>query len=198
MLLLLISCNDKSENNLTLTKNEKKSTIITIVLQPFVDFPDRDLIKIEKELKKYYSKIILKNPIEIPKSCLNKIKTRYRADSIITFLNQQTTEGFVTIGLTTKDISTTKGKISDWGIYGSGFCPGKSSIVSSFRLKGNNKFEKLVKVAVHELGHTQGLHHCLEKTCLMRDAEGKDHLNEEKEFCNNCKKILIKNGWKLS
>jgi archaemetzincin len=80
---------------------------------------------------------------------------------------------------------------------GLGYCPGKSCVASTFRLHGNNRFEKLVKVALHELGHTEGLNHCPEKTCLLRDAEGKDHLNEEKGFCASCKKYLIKKGWEL-
>jgi hypothetical protein len=29
----------------------------------------------------------------------------------------------------------------------------------------------------------------------MHDAEGKDRLNEEKEFCKKCKSVLIKAGW---
>jgi archaemetzincin len=31
----------------------------------------------------------------------------------------------------------------------------------------------------------------------MRDAEGKNPTNEEKEFCKDCKKQLQKKGWKL-
>jgi archaemetzincin len=55
--------------------------------------------------------------------------------------------------------------------------------------------EKLFKVAIHELGHTQGLKHCPVNDCLMRDAEGKDHLDEEKDFCKKCKAVLINAGW---
>jgi archaemetzincin len=128
---------------------------------------------------------------------MNRSKTRYRADSLIAYLSKTTKPGFLTIGLTDKDISTTKEKIADWGIFGLGYCPGKSCIASTFRLKGKNRFEKLFKVAIHELGHTQGLDHCPVKTCLMRDAEGKDHLNEEKEFCGKCKSVLVKAGWAL-
>jgi hypothetical protein len=31
----------------------------------------------------------------------------------------------------------------------------------------------------------------------MRDAEGKDHLNELRYFCSKCKPVLIKAGWEL-
>jgi archaemetzincin len=85
---------------------------------------------------------------------------------------------------------------------GLGYCPGKACIASTFRVKGKDKLEKLFKLSIHELGHTQGLartktKHCPEKTCLMRDAEGKDHLDELKMFCSKCKPILENAGWSL-
>lgn len=80
---------------------------------------------------------------------------------------------------------------------GLGYMPGNACVISTFRLKGNNQAEKLYKVAIHELGHTQGLPHCPDKSCFMRDAEGKDHLNEEVHFCPKCKAYLIKRGWNL-
>ena len=80
---------------------------------------------------------------------------------------------------------------------GLGFCPGKSCIVSTFRLRGKNREEKLFKLALHELGHTQGLKHCPTKNCFMRDAKGKDHWNELNGFCKRCKITLKMAGWLL-
>ena len=164
--------------------------MLALVLEEYIEF-------VSTELKKVYSSVEIKAPISLPKSAWIQSRARYRADSLIEFLSKQTIDGYLTIGLTTKDISTTKGEYPDWGLMGLGFCPGKSCIASSFRLKGQNKLEKLFKVAIHELGHTQGLQHCPVETCFMRDAEGKDNLNEEKEFCESCKKLLIKAGWGL-
>ena len=124
-------------------------------------------------------------------------RNRYRADSLINFLSKHTPDGHITIGLTTKDISTTKGAIADWGVMGLGFCPGKACIVSTFRLSKDQKLMQLFKVAIHELGHTQGLPHCSVKTCFMRDAEGRNPTNEEKEFCPTCKAFLISKGWQF-
>jgi archaemetzincin len=109
----------------------------------------------------------------------------------------QTKDGRVTVGLTNKDISTDNGNIPDWGVMGLGYQPGKSCVVSTFRLSKRNLKEQYFKVAIHELGHTQGLPHCPNKTCLMTDAEGKNNTDKENGFCEKCKAFLIAKGWKL-
>jgi archaemetzincin len=81
---------------------------------------------------------------------------------------------------------------------GLGYCPGTACIASSYRLKKGNKLTQFYKVAIHELGHTQGLPHCSTKTCLMRDAEGGNPIDEENDFCPKCKKVLIAAGWALN
>lgn len=88
------------------------------------------------------------------------------------------------LGLTKVDISVTKygddgeikapeHKYKDWGIFGLGFRPGASCVVSNYRLKHSNKqkyIDRLKKVTLHELGHNLGLPHCPDKHCFMRDA----------------------------
>lgn len=172
---------------------------LTIVIQPFDKFPQASANYIANQVKKVYSgSVVVKKPINFPINSLNSKRSRYRADSLIRFLSKNTSSGFLSIGLTNKDISTTKGKYQDWGIMGLGYCPGKSCIASTYRLKGNNQLDKLYKVAIHELGHTQGLAHCPEKGCLMRDAKGKDDLNSLHSFCRKCKAVLTKVGWSLN
>jgi archaemetzincin len=39
------------------------------------------------------------------------------------------------LGITDKDISSTKGVHADWGVMGLGFCPGSACVISSFRVK---------------------------------------------------------------
>lgn len=183
ILIMAISC-DKPQHR-------------TICLQPFSDFSESDAKKIQAELQQIYTDVRILAPIAFPENSLNSTRTRYRADSIIRLLDRRTPKNQLTIGLTNKDISTTKGKFEDWGVMGLGFCPGKSCVASTFRLHKKNRMDQLFKVAIHELGHTEGLPHCLEKSCFMRDANGKNRKDEETSFCYSCKRKLIASGWTL-
>ena len=171
--------------------------IITIDIQPFADISKEDVQYVFNELKKNYPHIELNKAINLPQLAYYPTRNRYRADSLINYLSKITPDGHVTIGLTTKDISTTKDTIVDWGVMGLGFCPGNACMVSTFRLSKDQQLMQLFKVAIHELGHTQGLPHCSVKTCFMRDAEGHNTTNEEVEFCEKCKTFLVTKGWKF-
>lgn len=147
------------------------------------------------QIKKVNNSAILNSAIPFPRNTFYQDRNRYRADSLIKYLSRFFGSDTVVIGLTSKDISTTKGNIKDWGVMGLGYCPGNSCIASTFRLSKSNINEQFYKVAIHELGHTQGLPHCPNKTCYMRDAEGGNPLNKENEFCAKCKDFLIKKGF---
>lgn len=191
-MLILFSCSDKS-HKLTM---ENKGLIVLV--QPFNDLKPESVKFVSNEIRKIYPDIKILNAIDLPKEAYYPERKRYKADSVIRFLNNRTDRGYVTIGLTSKDISTTKGKIKDFGIMGLGYRPGKACVASNFRLNKAKADEQLFKIAIHELGHTQGLEHCPEKTCFMRSAEGKNPTDGEVDFCKKCKAFLINKNWKFN
>ncbi len=178
--------------------NKRSVEPIIVDIQPLGDIPKQTVEHVRKELQKIYPNVEVKKTIPLPKLAYYEGRKRYRADSLIHYLNRQTKAGYVTIGLTIKDISTTKDEIKDYGIMGLGYCPGNACVASTFRLSKKNVLEELFKTSIHELGHTQGLPHCPVKTCFMRDAEGKNCTGEEKEFCPKCKAVLESKGWDLN
>ncbi len=137
----------------------------------------------------------------LPEYAYYKPNARYRADKLLDFLDSiivHADSGYKKIvGITEVDISTTKGDIYDWGIFGLGTMPGLACVVSTFRL-GRGKVDdekflvRLVKVTNHELGHTFGLDHCPTRHCLMEDAQGtiKTVDNENGELCPDCRRRL--------
>jgi archaemetzincin len=170
---------------------------VIIDIQPFRGVDACEYRVLYTSLKKVYPSVQLKAPVDLPASAYYHPRNRYRADSLINYLRQQTYSGHVTIGVTNRDISTSKGKVIDWGVMGLGLCPGNACVVSGFRLKKEAAAEQLYKVAVHELGHTFGLPHCSDPHCYMRDADGENPTDEENDFCSQCKPRLKKAGWIL-
>lgn len=191
----MIGCNNDADPYLTVKKiiATKKESSVTI--QPFGDFSIHYINYVVNRLRPIVGEIQISTPISIPQLAYYKPRNRYRADSMIGWLRKRTDRKHVTIGITSKDISTTKGQHHDWGIMGLAFRPGNACVISSFRLK--NKRDELFKVMIHELAHTRGLPHCPIRSCYMRDAEGGNHTAEENGFCIDCKSYLIKKGWIL-
>ena len=135
----IFSCSEKQQK----TAEEKET--VTILVQPFKDLQPESLNFVTNEIKKVYPNIKILEPIDFPNNAYYSERNRYRADSIIKFLNQKTKESFVTIGLTSKDISVTKGKIKDFGVMGLGFKPGKACVASKFRLSKKKSDEQFSK-----------------------------------------------------
>lgn len=187
LLLLFLSCNK--------TKVEENSKVI--VLQPLGNFQTNSAQEVLEKIKEINPKVILRKSIDFPADSYYKPRNRFRADSIIKYLKTKIGKDSVIVGLTDKDISTTKGNHHDWGVMGLGYHPGSACVVSDFRLSNKNKKEQFYKVVLHELGHTEGLPHCKTKACIMRDAEGGNPINQEKNFCKNCSNFLRSKNWNL-
>ncbi len=145
----------------------------------------------------YGCRVIVLPTLKIPASAYNKNRKRYRADSLLIFLESIKPDSVnYILGLTDADISATVTKHKDWGVFGYGQCPGVSNIISTFRLK--NKADKntidtrLKNVAIHEIGHNYGLPHCKDTTCIMKDAHGKLSSIEGKtrNLCSKCQKLI--------
>ena len=82
-------------------------------------------------------------------------------------------------------------------VFGEAQLNGRACIVSTSRLAediiaDNGGLEaRLIKEAVHELGHTFNLRHCEEKTCIMHYCRGvRDVDRKARDFCRYCRVML--------
>lgn len=191
-ILFLVSCKEDQESKVVEATNK-----VVLQLQPFKDMKIDELGNIASQIREIYPNVEILPAIDFPENSYYQPRNRYRADSIIKFLSSQTKNNFIKVGLTTKDISATKGNVKDFGIMGLGYRPGKACVASSFRLDASKRKEQFYKIIIHEIGHTQGLKHCPEKTCFMRDAEGGNPTDEETDFCRKCKNYLETKHWKF-
>lgn len=142
--------------------------------------------------------VVLPNK-QLPREAFVNVKVpRYRADKLISILRSTKPDTIdYVIGLTVSDISTTKNKepkstYADWGIFGLGYCPGASCIISTHRLVNADALllkSRIMKVTVHEFGHNLGLPHCSNKGCVMSDAVEtiKTVDYENLTLCNKCR-----------
>lgn len=197
LLLFISACNNNNQTN-----NSIGIIALGDVNTVYID-------SIKEALERTYNKeVIVLNKQKIPKQFFVTVKSpRYRADSIIRYLKKIKPDSIShVLGFTAFDISTTKKdsegnilkpeyKYKDWGIFGLGYMPGESCVVSSFRLKHKNKavfISRLQKVSIHEVGHNMGLHHCDNKDCVMTDAVERISTidNESFELCGECKREI--------
>ena len=85
-------------------------------------------------------------------------------------------------------------------VFGEAQLDGIGSVVSLHRL--NNKYyglpenqmlqtERLVKEAIHELGHTFGLIHCAYPACVLNKSTYVEDIDQKsQEFCKECRQEL--------
>lgn len=197
MLSVLTSCSEQELfHDSHTTSVGSKPGQVTYALQPFGTFNLKEHPELYTKVAGCFGNVCILPAIALPHDAYYPTTKRYRADKIINHLKTSAGMDTVLIGLTDKDISTTKGTHKDWGVMGLGFQPGRACVVSTFRLNKKNVSEQLTKVVLHEIGHTRGLPHCPEKTCLMRDAKGGNPFDEESGFCRNCKSTLSAKGIK--
>lgn len=87
-------------------------------------------------------------------------------------------------------------------VFGEAQLDGPAALVSTHRLR--NQFyglpkdgtllqERLDKEAIHEIGHTFGLVHCPDQTCVLNSSTYVENIDlKGKAFCMACREVLAK------
>jgi archaemetzincin len=150
----------------------------SVQLTLFGSFPEPALAQIEAHVRAQLEvEVLSPQRRELPAAAYYAPRKRYRAERLLAAMDAKAQKGISQLGLTEVDISTTKGKHKDWGVFGLAWIGGESSVISTYRLRKDQPSDELyrfrvVTTAAHEIGHMLGLDHCSEPHCLMNDAEG--------------------------
>lgn len=136
-------------------------------------------------------------PLEIPQESLDRVRNQYHSTRILrALLEEAPPDTGKILGVIDRDLFI---PILTF-VFGEAQLDGTASLVSLARLR--QEFYglppdrrllggRLVKECLHELGHTFGLIHCTDRTCVMylsntvRDVDGKTA-----EYCPGCRAAL--------
>lgn len=177
-----------------------------IGLQVTGSFDRSDLDYLQQEVHAFFrKKVVILPPIAMPAAYRNLEKgERYNALALIDFLKTKTNDSLVIIaGLTQEDIYTTikdeRGRIREprykyavWGIFGLGYQPGKTCVISANRLRCSDRRRyqhRIRTVTLHEIGHNLGLAHCSSPRCIMSDANERIATIDQSStlYCTRCR-----------
>ena len=125
----------------------------------------------------------------IPSAAFDSQRQQYRADAFLTIAHGQ--PGDRVLVVTNCDLYADNLNF----ILGLADSPGKAAVISLFRLRlGADKqtfLRRMLKEAVHELGHTFGLPHCSNPNCVMSFSNSlSDTDRKEPNRCERCDRKL--------
>jgi len=153
--------------------------------------------KLKSNLEEIFGfKIKLTNKREIPDYAYNKEKDKHNGRIILNELAKVNFENCEKIlAITNEDLF-----IEDLShIFGQAELSGKVCLFSINRLnpefykEESNKnlfYDRILKEAIHELGHTFSLKHCQNKKCVMCFSNNIEEVDIKKsEFCEDCEKM---------
>jgi archaemetzincin len=136
-------------------------------------------------------------PKPLPLKTYKATRDQYDAIQLLEFILDDVESGaFRVLGVTAKDLCI---PILTF-VFGDAQLNGRAAIVSLFRPRGDADgiltprpvyLRRLIKLSLHELGHTFGLEHCSKANCLMGFSSNLEKLDEgELALCDYCQILL--------
>lgn len=184
----------------TVSKETVKQRVAApnISLYLYDDFPARKAQMLADALKEVYPSVsIQKESLVLSKEYYNKERNRYSGTGLLKDLSRLRKENVV-LGLTDEVIFKANELSPTYGIFGVSPVGAYVAVISSTRSSGKqHSNDHLVKLMMHELGHSFGLNHCSNQHCFMVDAEHGNKFSQTPSFCNECKAFLNNKGWKI-
>jgi archaemetzincin len=132
-----------------------------------------------------------------PHFALNRTRQQYHSTEILVhMLKMNAPEGARLLGITLVDLYI---PILTF-VFGEAQLQGRCALVSGHRLRqefyglpSDQKLfhKRLLKEAVHELGHTLKLSHCEDYQCVMSASHGVEWIDlKTSSFCNSCRSYV--------
>lgn len=160
-----------------------------ILIQPIGKIKRKVLLTLQESLEEVFNLkcFLSSDALKIPEESYNPARDQYYSTKILLFLKSSIKKDFDrVIGVTNVDLYV------PWlnFVFGEAECPGKFALISLYKLRHPDEklfLERVLKEAVHELGHTFGLGHCKNPFCVMYFSNSiADTDRKGFEFCIRC------------
>jgi archaemetzincin len=156
---------------------------------PFEGTPQRDLEALIEELGLLGIQATILPKASIVAPSYNPQRRQYNAEILLDRV--RLAPGRCIVGVTNRDLYVEGLNF----VFGLADSPGKAAVISLHRLSAGSdetRFRaRVVKEAVHELGHTRGLGHCADPRCVMAFSNSlADTDRKGKSFCSRCAQKL--------
>ena len=169
-----------------------------IDIQPFGDI-DRDvLLELAGKLKEAFGCPVTDNrPLPVPEYAFTPARNQYLSDLFIDKLKHHAVPGKRILGITEADLYTRGLNF----VFGQADKQAGVAVISLkllrqeyYGLEEDHRLlmERALKEAVHEIGHTLGMDHCQDGTCVMHFSNSLIDTDIKKAlFCPRCQPRLL-------
>lgn len=157
--------------------------MMRILIQPLREI-DADLIfNLEKGLSEIFKSRITILPSMNPElACFNTARKQFNSTCLLRKIEPVR----ITLGVIEHDLYAAGMNF----VFGEAELNGSRAIVSVYRLKSFDRGitkERLLKEAIHEIGHVLGLKHCKNSYCVMRFSNSVADVDSKSlSFCSLC------------
>lgn len=141
----------------------------------------------------FAASVVLRTPRFDPEAAFDTSRGQYNSTSLLgQLLDEPTADEERILGVASVDLFI---PILTY-VFGEAQLKGRAAVVSSYRLDNAQYglarndgllLDRLVKESVHELGHTYGLVHCMDTSCVMHSSTYVEDIDVKSErFCSAC------------
>ena len=175
--------------------------IMQIILQPVLFQPDNDIIStLENRLsEEFNASIVTASPIkEISDQLFDKQRKQWKSNDILQWLSYKYKPSKSKKILALCDLDAYSGRLNF--VFGEAYVDGSISVIyfprlrqEFYGLKPDESlfYQRIVKEAVHELGHGFGLNHCKNIKCVMHFSNSLSDTDiKTSHFCNVCQGLI--------